>query len=128
MLPGVLNLPDDGPLDIFDDCMRLLGTAVDHQPARTFRDPHPHHKYDETEKGNGKISEPPAEIRTDNGRIEQHNRAGRPDGRANPEAAVDHEISPSTIACRNQFLNGRIDRGVFTADPGAGKKSKQGVT
>ena len=60
-------------------------------------------------------------------RIEQHDRADRADRRADPEAAVDDEIGPSAIARRHQFLDRRIDRGVFAADAGAGEKSKQRV-
>ena len=47
--------------------------------------------------------------------------------RADPETAVDHEIGPAAIARRHQFLDGRIDRGVFAADAGAGEETKQRV-
>ena len=101
---------------------------MDHQPARAFRNPHPHHEHDEAEAGAGEIGEPPAEIRTDQRRIEQHDRAGGADRRADPEAAVDHEIGPAAIARRHQFLDRRIDRGVFAADPGTGQEAKQRIT
>ena len=60
----------------------------------------------------------------DHRRIEQHDRAGRAERRADPEAAVDHEVGPAAIARRHQFLNGRIDRGVFAADAGAGQEAE----
>ena len=60
-------------------------------------------------------------------RIEQHDGADRAHRRTNPEAAVDHEIGPAAVARRHQFLNRRIDRGVFAADAGAGEKPEQRV-
>ncbi len=96
--------------------------------ARTFRDPHPHHEHHETETGAGEVCQPPAEIGADHRRIEQDDRADRAHGRADPEAAIDQKVSPSAIARGHQFLDRRIDRGIFAADPGAGKKSKQRVT
>ena len=38
-----------------------------------------------------------------------------------------NEIGPAAIARRHQFLDRRIDRGVFAADSGAGQKAKQRV-
>ena len=107
--------------------MRLLGPAVDHQPARAFRDPHPHHEHHEAKAGAGEIGQPPAEIGTDQRGIEQHDGADGADRRADPEAAVDHQIGPAAIARRHQFLDRRIDRGVFAADAGAGEKPEQRV-
>ena len=107
--------------------MRLIGMAVNHQPARAFRNPHPHHEHHEAETRAGEIGQPPAEIGTDQRGIEQHDRADRAHRRADPEAAVDDEIGPSAIARRHQFLNRRIDRGVFAADAGAGEKPEQRV-
>ena len=64
-------------------------------------------------------------IRIDHGRVEQHQRAERAHRRADPEAAVDGEIGPAAHARRDQLLDGRIDRGVFAADAGAGDKAKE---
>ena len=127
MLTLVLHLSDGRSFDLVHDRVGAIGMAVNHQPARTFRDPHPHHEHDEAETGAGEIRQPPAEIGADQRRIEQNDRADRAHRRADPEAAVDHEIGPSAIARRHQFLNRRIDRGVFAADAGAGEKSKQRV-
>ena len=77
--------------------------------------------------GADEIGEPPAEIGTGDGGIEQHDRAGRAQRGADPEAAVDDEIGPAAIARRHQLLDGRIDRGVFAADAGAGEETKQRV-
>ena len=57
--------------------------------------------------------------------IEQHDRARGADCGADPEAAVDDEIGPAAIARRHQLLDGRIDGGVFAADPGAGQEPEQ---
>src|SRR5262249_44585304 len=40
------------------------------------------------------------------------------------EAAVDDEIGPAAIARWHEFLDGGIDRGVFTADARAGEETK----
>ena len=100
---------------------------MDHQPARAFRNPHPHHEHDEAEAGAGEIGEPPAEIGADQRRIEQHDGADRAERGPDPEAAVDDEIGPAAIARRHQFLDRRIDRGVFAADPRAGEEPEQRV-
>ena len=55
------------------------------------------------------------------------NRAHRAQRRADPEAAVDHQIGPSAIARRHQLLDRRIDRGVLAADAGAGQKPEQRI-
>jgi hypothetical protein len=114
-------------LDLVDDGMRLFGAAMDHQPARTFRDPHSHHEHDEAKHGTGKIGEPPAEIDADKLRVEQHDGGYSAHGGADPETAVDDEIGPATVARRHQLLNGRVDRGVFAADAGASQEPKQRV-
>ena len=69
--------------------------------------------------------EPPAMFGIDHRRIEQHQRAERPQGGADPETAVDDEIAPAAHARRDQLLDGGIDRGILAADAGAGEKTKQ---
>jgi hypothetical protein len=49
----------------------------------------------------------------------------RTHGSAEPEAAVDDEIGPTAVARGDQFLDRRIDGGVFPADAGAGQEPKQ---
>ena len=101
--------------------------AVDHQPARAFGNPHPHHEHDQAEHGAGEIGEPPAEIGSGDCRIEQHDRGCCAERGADPEAAVDDEIGPAAIARRHQLLDGGVDRGVFAADARTGEKTKQRV-
>src|SRR6185437_10738647 len=98
-------------LDALDNGMRLVGMTMDHQPARAFRNPHPHHEHDQPQYRAGEVSEAPAEIGTGDGRIEQDDRARGAQRRADPEAAINEEISPAAIARRHQLLDGRIDRG-----------------
>ena len=69
--------------------------------------------------------EPPADFRIDHGGIEQHQRAERAHGGADPEAAVDDEIAPAAHARRDQLLDGGIDGGIFAADAGAGDEAEQ---
>ena len=57
-------------------------------------------------------------------RIEQRDRHERAERRADPEAAVDHQVEPSAIAGGDQFLDGRVDRGIFPADSRAGQKAE----
>jgi len=125
-LTRVLHISDRS-FDIVHNRVGALGMAVNHQPARTFRNPHPHHKYHKAETSAGKVRQPPAEIGSDHSRIEQNDGADRTHRRADPKAAVDHQIGPSAITRGHQFLNRRIDCRVFAADAGAGEKSKQRV-
>src|SRR5260370_49855 len=101
--------------------------AVVHQPGGGSGNQTPHDDTDKAERGAGTIREPPAEIGADQLRIEQHDRDARTDRGADPEAAVDDKISPAAITRRRQFLDRRIDRGVFAADAGTGEESKQRI-
>ena len=69
--------------------------------------------------------QPPAVFRIDHRRIEQHDGSQRADGRADPEGAVDDEIRPSPNSGGNELLDGRVDRGIFTADAGTRDKAEQ---
>ncbi len=100
---------------------------MDHQPARAFRNPHPHQQYDKAEHRAGEVSDPPAVVRRKQRGIEQHDGTQCADRGTDPEAAVDDEIGPAAIPRRHQFLNGRVDRSVFAADAGAGEETKQRV-
>ena len=116
------------PLDIVDDRVRFVRAAMDHQPAGAFRNPHPHHEDDQAESCADEVSQPPAEIGRQHVGIEQHDGGDRADRSPDPEAAADHQISPAAIARRHQFLDRRIDRGIFAADPRPGEEPKQRVT
>ncbi len=96
-----------------------------HQPARTFRNPQPHEENHQREAGADQESQSPAKFGIDHRRIEQHQRAERTNRCADPEAAIDDEVAPATHARRDQLLDGGVDRGIFTADAGAGDKPKE---
>ena len=66
----------------------------------------------------------PAVLRIDHGGIEQHDGAERAERSADPERAVDDEIGPAAHARRDQFLDGRVDRRVFAADPRPGDEAE----
>ena len=118
------RLPDAG-LDIGDDRFGFGRTPMRHQPARRFRQPHPHHEDNKAEHRTDQEGKPPAQLGVDHRRIEQHDRADRADGGADPEAAVDHEIGPAAHARRDQLLDGGVDGGIFATDAGAGEEAEQ---
>src|SRR5437764_12357011 len=107
MLARVLFMTDHGAFDISDDRMRTIRVTMDHQPARTFRNPYPHHEHDQAEAGAGEIGEPPAEIGAGDRGIEQDDRARCTDRSTDPETAVDHKVGPAAVARRHKFLDGR---------------------
>ena len=111
--------------DICDDRVRALRLAMDHQPARAFRNPEPHQEDDEAEGSARKKRKPPAELGIDHLRVEQDDAQHRADRGADPEAAVDDEVGPAAIARRHQLLDRRIDRRVFAADARARHKAAQ---
>ena len=112
-------------LDAGDHAFGLGGAAVGHQPARAFRQPQPHEEDHQRKCRADEECKPPAVFRIDHRRIEQHDGAERAQRRADPEAAVDDEIGPAAHAGGYELLDGRVDRGVFAADAGAGEKAKQ---
>src|SRR5215471_20163363 len=112
-------------LDSRDDTGGFLGVAMRHQPAWTFRNPKPHQEYEAGKPCTYQKGEPPAEIRVDDMRVKQDQRAERTDGSADPETSIDHQIGPATHARRNKFLNGGIDCRIFTANSRTGEKSKE---
>ena len=127
MLARVLLVTDHGAFDIGNDRMRAIRLTMDHQPARTFRNPHPHHEHDQAEHGTGEIRKAPAEVAARDRGIEQQDRARCTDCSADPETAVDQEVGPAAVARRHKFLDGRIDRGVLAADAGTGQKPEQRI-
>src|SRR5258708_3993551 len=104
-------MSDHRALDLVDDSMRLFAMPMDHQPARTFRNPHPHQQHDEADGRADEIGEAPAEIWPDYRGVEQHDGCDGAHRSADPETAVDDEIGPAAIARWHQLLDGRVDRG-----------------
>ena len=109
----------------FDDRGRLLRPPVDEQPARALRQNTAEQQDAKAERGADAEGEPPSEVGRKSPRLEQDCRPERTCQRAQPEAAVDREISATAVMHRNQFLQCRVDRGVFPADAGAGDEAEQ---
>jgi hypothetical protein len=57
--------------------------------------------------------------------LHEQRRAGGADRRAEPKAAVDRQIGAAAKTRRDELLDGRVDRCVFAADPGAGQETEQ---
>src|SRR5262249_11504743 len=110
-------------LDIVDDRRRVARIAMDHEPARTLRDPEAHDEDDQAESRANEEAQPPANLRIEQRRIQQYGGRRGAERRANPEAAVDGQVGPAAIARRYEFLDRRIDRGVFAHDAGPGQES-----
>ena len=90
-----------------------------HQPARAFRDEATQEENAQAETGTDAEGQPPAEIGVEPAGRQQLPAAGRAQRSAEPEAAADDEVGLRAKARRDQFLDRRIDRGVFAADAGS---------
>ena len=111
--------------DSGDDRLAFRLPPVDREPAGTLGNPHAHEKDDHAERRAGQEGEPPSELRIDQRRIEQRDRDQGAERRADPKAAVDHQVDMAAVARRDQLLDGRIDGGVFSADAASGEETKQ---
>ena len=96
-----------------------------HQPAGAFRNPASHQEDDQSYQSSDQEREPPAKPRIDKGRIEQDDRAARPQRCSDPETSVDQKIGPAAQARGNKLLDCRIDGSVLAADAGAGEEPEQ---
>src|SRR6185437_436265 len=115
----------DPLFDLVDDAARLADPAVDHEPARAFRDEAAQKQNGEPEHRAGPEGRSPAPVGRQKIRIEKHERAGGAERRADPEAAVDDDVGPAAVARRDEFLDRRVDRGALAADAGAGQEAEQ---
>ena len=118
--PLVLKPLFDSP----DDVLTLFLAPMDREPTRTLGHPHAHEKNDEPQDCAGQERKPPSPFCRDESGIEQHDRDHGAERRADPETAIDREVELATIARRDQFLNGRIDGGIFAANAAAGEETK----
>src|SRR5437588_640314 len=104
----------------------LITAAMRNQPTRRFRQPQAHEPDHQPEQSADEERQAPSQVYGKESGIEQHERSGRTQSRADPEAAVDDQIGPAAVARRHQLLNGGINGGVFAADPRSGKETKDG--
>src|SRR5262245_44454880 len=109
-----------------EDRLRFLNTTMRHQPAWRFRQPEAHEKDHEPEARTDQKSEAPAQFRWEHCGVEQQNRAGCTDCRPDPKTSIDDEIGPTAVTGGDEFLDGRIDGGIFPADASAGEETEQG--
>ncbi|MNH03441.1 hypothetical protein D3C79_627040 [compost metagenome] len=112
-------------LDGGDDAFGLFRLIVNHQPAWAFRYPQAHQQDQQTEYRADAETQPPAQFAAQHRRVEQNYCAHRTQRCTDPERAVDGQVDPAAIARRGEFLDGRIDGGVLTADAGPGEQAKQ---
>src|SRR5262245_57010538 len=112
-------------LDVVENLRGAFRMAMGDQPAWTFRDPHAHDQNDKPKRGADEEAGTPPDVLGEQRWIEQQDRATRADRSAEPEASVDDEIGVAPVTCRHEFLNGRSDRRVLTADACPGKEAEQ---
>src|SRR5262249_55720373 len=113
------------PLDPGNDILGCCFMAMGDEPARAFRYPQAHDENDDAEHTADEKAEAPAESDGDPVGIEQEDGAGAAQSGTHPEPAIDDEIGPAAIAGRDQLLDGRVDGGIFAADPRTGQKSEE---
>jgi hypothetical protein len=103
----------------------LLGPAVREQPARALRHVPAHQQDRHRQHGAHQEADPPAVLRPEHARIQQHQAQHRAQAGPNPEAAVDREVHPSAHAGRDQLVDGGVDGRVLAADADAGDEAAQ---
>jgi hypothetical protein len=91
-----------------DDPVGLLVVAVDEHPVRALghmpahdEDPDPEHRADQERDA-------PADVGREDRRVEQHQRAERAAGRAEPVGAVDDQVHAPAHARRDQLVDGQL--------------------
>src|SRR6185437_6916774 len=89
MRAGVLL---DAMLDVADDRLGLAVEAVRHEPARAFRNEAAQQEDAEAECCTNAETEAPAEVDRQQFRVEENDRRGGAEGRADPVAAIDDEV------------------------------------
>jgi hypothetical protein len=112
-------------LDLVDDPLRLLGSAVDVQPARALGNVAAHEQDREREHRADAEREPPADVGGEDPLVEEQQRADRADPGADPEAAVDRDVDRAPIACGDQLVDGGVDRRVLAADGEPGQRAEE---
>ncbi len=100
---------------------------MDHEPARALRNPEAHDEDDQTEGRTDEETQAPADFGIEQRGVQQHRGRRCAERGADPEGAVNGKIGPAAIARRDEFLDSRVDRGVFAADAGPGQKTEQHV-
>src|SRR5512142_2713709 len=93
-----LRMARGAALDIAHDLFGFRLAAVDHEPARAFRNGVAEKNHDQPKHRADAEGHPPAEADRNNAGIEQPDHGGRANSGANPEAGVDDEVDASADA------------------------------
>src|SRR5579871_1842485 len=121
-LPGSLR---DTLLDVSDRSFCLSLIAVRDKPARAFWDVASQKQDAEAEEAANGEAKTPTEVGRDQARIEEQQRGTGARHCSKPEAAIHDEVNATPMSRWNQFINGRIDGRVLTADTQAGDGAKR---
>src|SRR6266496_4486421 len=114
-------------LDFANNFLRLGISSVDHKPARAFWNPAAKENHNETQPGANRERAAPSQPDWQSARIKQYKRRGRAECGANPVRAVNYQIHPAADTRRNQLVDGRIDRRIFSTDARAGQCTKNSI-
>ena len=101
---------------------------MDDEPAWAFGNEGAQKQNAEGKDRTDKEGRPPAEFRIDVVRIKQDDRRKCARRAAEPERAIDGEVGVAAHASRDEFLDRRIDRTIFAADPRPGQQTKDAET
>ena len=121
---GLAGFGGDAGLELGDDLVGFLGAAVGHEPAGRFRDEAAEEEDDEADDAADDEGESPAVFGVDDVGVEDDDGADCAQGCAEPVAAVDDEVGEAPAPGRDEFLDGGVDGGVFTADAEAGDEAE----
>src|SRR5690349_17369370 len=120
-----MALQAEGRLEVLHDRFCLLRSTVCDHPAGAFGDPKAHEEDHDAQNGPDEEGDAPTDVAPEHRWIEQHDRAGRPERSADPEAAVDDKVRPAAHPARDQLLDGRVDGRVLAADAGTSQEAEE---
>ena len=115
-------------LDIVGGLFGFLLAAVGDLPARAFRDEAAEEQDGAAEHRADSEAEAPADVDADIAAGQQQKRGGGADGGAGPVTAVDDQVDAASETGGDEFIDGRVDGGVFAADAEAGDDVESGET
>src|SRR5262249_32656867 len=111
-------------LDGGENRMRLVGPAVNHEPAWRLGNRGAHRQNNEAQHRADEKGSTPAEIRRQPRSIEAHELSAGAERSAEPKAGVDDEVGMAAVARRHELLNAGGDCRVFAPDACARKEAE----
>ena len=125
-LPG---LPLDTLFSIsLDYLVCLVFVAAKHQPAWAFGNIKAKYQYRGAETAADPECISPAMAADKPMAMKQEHRCERTERRAHPKGSIDYQVYRAAHLPGNQFVHRRVDGGVLSADPTAGKEAENGET